>query len=832
MKRADSHTSTAYQALTDITKNKFGMLQKACLHIHTPASHDYKLFEDWTEETYASTTANTLYSKCVDHNIIPPQFTFDMITLGDDDKVFEDHKEFLSYLLIANALRDYDISIVLIADHHTIAGYDKLLRAIKFIHKHKHYRIYPEVILGIEISCADHNHVVGVFDNTQTARSSITEWLNDHLINKKLGTYETSYAVLSALYAMGGIGYIAHIDQSNMFKENKYLSGAYKKKLFEGNNTSLVGVANPASIPQMNTKIQNYKKGPVRYIIDNDAHCIEELAHSHTWVKCAKGSFLAFREALEDYDISVSFAPEETGVQSIRGIYIENSGDGFLQGNSTGGNFALTFSPAMNCLIGGRGTGKSTVLELLEFVLSQRYQDERRLDFLCKYSFVWVLYRANNMDYLIEFVPPVKEDPSDAIRFSFGIRRHRNYYERTNEAQTIKECALQKYIHVYETEIQEKQLFLKPVGQKEKFLNSLFEARYSVNQLVNIAGSEELSGFISEIILKNRSLSTADWCRAKSAKGLIASLDKIETNLSTRSEEVNDLLRPFNKNQKSGIQIVYSQNSRCVPPDIASWIYGRNFLETHNYRSFTQIEEAFIEYFTILYERKGLFDFLRLVISGNVEEMEKIEKLIAVISSMVEDSPQDVTSRYSEEWCQHELTRISKQFSSKETIESIVVYLRAYLDSIEQYELKFNVHVNHAGSAPLYRSVSDLSLGQKVVAMLSFILGYGEYSNDYRPLIIDQPEDNLDSQYIYTTLVSMLRQVKFKRQVIIATHNATLVTNAKAEQVCVMQSDNIHGWIETTGFPGEKRIKEHILNYLEGGKESFKHKESIYRDVL
>ena len=47
-----------------------------------------------------------------------------------------------------------------------------------------------------------------------------------------------------------------------------------------------------------------------------------------------------------------------------------------------------------------------------------------------------------------------------------------------------------------------------------------------------------------------------------------------------------------------------------------------------------------------------------------------------------------------------------------------------------------------------------------------------------------------------------------------------------------MQSDNIHGWIETTGFPGEKRIKEHILNYLEGGKESFKHKESIYRDVL
>ena len=116
--------------------------------------------------------------------------------------------------------------------------------------------------------------------------------------------------------------------------------------------------------------------------------------------------------------------------------------------------------------------------------------------------------------------------------------------------------------------------------------------------------------------------------------------------------------------------------------------------------------------------------------------------------------------------------------------------------------------------------------------MLSFILGYSEYSNDYRPLIIDQPEDNLDNQYIYKNLVKQLRLIKEKRQVIIATHNATIVTNAKADQVCLVRSDNQHGWIETTGYPGEKRIKTHIINYLEGGKSSFLHKISIYRDAL
>ena len=47
-----------------------------------------------------------------------------------------------------------------------------------------------------------------------------------------------------------------------------------------------------------------------------------------------------------------------------------------------------------------------------------------------------------------------------------------------------------------------------------------------------------------------------------------------------------------------------------------------------------------------------------------------------------------------------------------------------------------------------------------------------------------------------------------------------------------MESDNEHGWISIAGYPGERKIKEKIINYLEGGKESFKHKISIYEEVL
>lgn len=116
--------------------------------------------------------------------------------------------------------------------------------------------------------------------------------------------------------------------------------------------------------------------------------------------------------------------------------------------------------------------------------------------------------------------------------------------------------------------------------------------------------------------------------------------------------------------------------------------------------------------------------------------------------------------------------------------------------------------------------------------MLDFILGYGEFIHDYRPLILDQPEDNLDSRYIYKNLVKQIRQTKDKRQIIMATHNATIVTNAMADQVCVMESDGNHGWVTASGYPSERKIKKHIINHLQGGIESFKHKQHIYDDVL
>lgn len=198
---------------------------------------------------------------------------------------------------------------------------------------------------------------------------------------------------------------------------------------------------------------------------------------------------------------------------------------------------------------------------------------------------------------------------------------------------------------------------------------------------------------------------------------------------------------------------------------------------------------------------------------------------------------------------QHSLT-IMKNFNNQKIVNYIAhfnsydilkkgshlsgAYKRKIFSKENTRFLEFNINSKESSRQLdiLYKEVGVLSLGQKVVAMLDFLLAYSDYSKDFRPLIIDQPEDNLDNRYIYRHLVQQFRDVKAQRQIILATHNATIVTNSMTDQVVIMESDGVNGWIESQGYVSEKYIKNHIINQLEGGKDSFKHKMSIYETAL
>ena len=124
--------------------------------------------------------------------------------------------------------------------------------------------------------------------------------------------------------------------------------------------------------------------------------------------------------------------------------------------------------------------------------------------------------------------------------------------------------------------------------------------------------------------------------------------------------------------------------------------------------------------------------------------------------------------------------------------------------------------------------MDQLSSGQKGIVLLKLLL---RLENSTEPLLIDQPEDNLDNKSVYDQLVEEFKLIKQKRQLIIATHNPNLVINTDSEQIIVAEyrRNAKDGYISySSGAIENPEIREKICKILEGGKEAFINREKRY----
>lgn len=153
--------------------------------------------------------------------------------------------------------------------------------------------------------------------------------------------------------------------------------------------------------------------------------------------------------------------------------------------------------------------------------------------------------------------------------------------------------------------------------------------------------------------------------------------------------------------------------------------------------------------------------------------------------------------------------------SFRETIDPLAMEVIAIEDRI-------GIELNVATSGrPHFKDASDLSRGQKCTALLPILLARRD-----NPLIIDQPEDNLDNHFIFETVVNAVQRLKKSRQMIFITHNANIPVLGEAELVLVLNSDGRVGAIEKCGSVDECR--EQIIDLLEGGREAFELRSRRY----
>lgn len=159
---------------------------------------------------------------------------------------------------------------------------------------------------------------------------------------------------------------------------------------------------------------------------------------------------------------------------------------------------------------------------------------------------------------------------------------------------------------------------------------------------------------------------------------------------------------------------------------------------------------------------------------------------------------------------------LSRQLKSNATVVDLhdTVFNLDYLEP--KYTLQFSG-----------KQLSQLSPGEKGALLLIFFLLLDQ--ND-SPLLIDQPEDNLDNQSVFSILVPFIKKAKARRQVFIVTHNPNLAVACDAEQIINVNLDKAQGYAFNcfTGGLENPKVNECILDVLEGTLPAFSLRDSKY----
>lgn len=161
--------------------------------------------------------------------------------------------------------------------------------------------------------------------------------------------------------------------------------------------------------------------------------------------------------------------------------------------------------------------------------------------------------------------------------------------------------------------------------------------------------------------------------------------------------------------------------------------------------------------------------------------------------------------------------------------EMVQKTFRETLTKIRRYELRalrcsdrYVIEARTDGDS--YLPLEQLSGGKRISVLLSLLLE----TSDERPLVIDQPEDELDNQFLFKTILPALKKLRGKRQVIIATHNANIVVNGDADRVIQLDATARRGRVACAGAIEEPAVRDAIVRTVDGGPESFRLRKRKY----
>ena len=837
------------------------------------------------------------------------------------------------------AFMEKEIDCVAITDHNSGEWVDHLKQTLKELQENKPQWFRPIYLFpGVEISANGNVHILAIFGCNKN-KSDIDNLLDAVKYNGTKGdsdavTTKSVTEVVNEIAERGGIPIPAHADDT--------------RGLFELEGLTLRDILRNKNIHAMELCDSNYQK-PQLYTNENvewteikgsDTHNFSaDNFGTFTWVKMDEPSIEGLKLALQDGDISVNRNMHDTP-NDIPELFIKSLEVSKAKYIGRFEPLNCRFSPFLNAIIGGRGRGKSTLLEFMRLALrrdkdihnmlkkeNRKYFDvdvEEGGSLLIEDSKISLTYCKGKVQYRLNWSPnpdyPSLEEEKDStwkscngeIKSLFPVRIYsqKEIFELAKEPsslikiideapevdatrlKTLNRDLINRYKQI---EGKRRELNDK-IAEENRLRGELNDHARQIEQIEKSGHKEVLQNYrerqqqLNEFDslehkweeMRDRLLETqgaivpADFNAQHFSKhtNILSAIEtknekwqSIHNQLSVLVQKANSVVAQWQteKNTADWMQALktdmaqYEQlrselKQQGIDPDRYPLLLTQQKQKQKEldliseYQSYQQVLEAEKQkvFEQIKKNRKALSEnrqkFLSDVLKGNEfvsikivpfgESWDTIEEEIRRILQCQVHFDKDFEG-LKKIYEQGDGDKINKL---KETINAIhnedrEAEHKSFANHLKKLTPEFMIDLilwfpedNLKITLGTNRQpIKQGSPGEKAAALLAFILSYGD-----EPLLLDQPEDDLDNELIYDLIVLQLRKTKTKRQVIVVTHNANIVVNGDAEMVLPLEVVKGQTYVQQPASIQQKNVRESICNILEGGEKAF---EQRYRRI-
>ncbi|WP_321007226.1 TrlF family AAA-like ATPase [Hungatella sp.] len=849
------------------------------------------------------------------------------------------------------AAKDSGINAVVVSDHNSV-GWVKKIEEVKVNFEDRNFKVF----YGIELCVSsDFTHFLIIFDD----KMSVTE-IEDAVISH-LGLQRKDWGDTTVNVSEDKLKTLCTELNERIFvipahfASNKGLGKSTEnaiKKYQDFLSFSAIEVRNDEDIREYNNKLKNKAINSAVLVTGSDnpsdkeaQHSIEGFGKMFTWVKLSMLSFEGLRQVFIDPEhrcinwielqkIGEQFDPNETTYNYISGIEFE--------GISHMTKMNMRFSPNLNCIVGGRGTGKSTIVDAINYgvcnekdlskckLLEKTLTKDAKISTFFNFGIAkpYVVKISRKGKQLVSEVEDNDGIVTNPPEFKIDFYGQKEIFSLIDEDDSIANQTTSPLVKMIDDKVSA-DMYSFSDEIDDEILNML---KYSDEFKSNRRRIKELPTIKAEIekadaILKKFKASGIEKTR-KDFETVDNKIKSIEKSFVSELAIINDAIDRFEQQgEELGVQI----GELDVPEENATEIEALKRLRDINqslvdllnqkgsvidsmnkaYKlssTYAKREEIHDEYLKALEEVKNtggedinsIQDQLQknkqrysdlITLQNEQENIEKkIEKSIAAfVDKRLELSQKRqavidglnlenisikiISLGHLTRWKANLQKELGREGTFDNDFQNLVEKSLSADNDWKQYKalLKFMLITDSGNIEDLFGPSTDArftklwmdkynngtlssmvkvlpedklqikiidengsidinegSPGQKSAAILAFILNSGE-----NPLIIDQPEDDLDNSLIYSLVVKSIRKMKSKRQIIIVTHNPNIPVLGDAEGIVVLERNN-QGKVtfrkdKKTGCIEEKIIREGICEIMEGGEDAFRKREQKYQ---